>query len=243
VQSLLSGQRVVVEFAKKKIHARVIGQAGISERGHSYGVVFEKNDPFFWGVSFPRQIHGHELMLECCRCRQSLSTRLNEIEAIVLRTNARLQLSCPTCKVEQPWKLADHSVLLEGLETTDPSLPDSRDADVEANLGLVPIASIVDTELFRPARQERRRHKRLPLSKAKACIEKPGDEPEIADVVDVSRTGACLRTTKIYPVGCWIRVSCPYMIGGSNIFQSARVVRVKEVSGLHEYGIEYVRLT
>ncbi len=86
----------------------------------------------------------------------------------------------------------------------------------------------------------RRRGKRINLSKAKACIQRPGHEQEIADVVNVSVSGALLICSAVFSVGEWVRVAVPYTIGGSNIFQPARIVRIDRSDTVLGYGIEYV---
>ena len=242
-------QEILINFANKEILGRVVGQTGLTERGHSYGIAFLQEDQRFWGVSFPKGVStGHGLFLECCRCGKSLSSSINEIEALVLRANRLILMPCSACKDAGPWKIAEKPVILDeeiqieryGAAQT-PWSGDRQSTEQEPDL--VPVASMHESDLFRPApRGERRRHKRLNLSKAKACIEKPGNEPDIVDVVNVSRGGACVRTASVYSMGSWIRVACPYTIGGSNIFQSARIVRITVGESSREYGIEYVRL-
>ncbi len=91
------------------------------------------------------------------------------------------------------------------------------------------------------ARAERRRSRRITMRKAKACVEIPERESEIVELVDISRDGICFRSHCIYPVGVAIRVAAPYTEGSTNLFVSARIVRVQRDSWGGFYGVEYSR--
>jgi len=249
-RSLAIDQEVIITLANKQVLARVVGQTGISETNHCYGITFLREDKYFWGVSFPKGVSaGHGLFLECSRCGNSYAPSVNEIEALVFQANRLLALPCSVCNDTDDWKIAEKPTALPDSSQIERYAVDSNKPSCELTLALnkepnlVPIASMDHNELFRPvARGERRRHKRVNLSRAKACIEKPGSDPDVVDVDNVSLGGACVRSATYYPIGSWVRVACPYTIGGSNIFQSARIVRTGIVDGGHEYGLEYVQL-
>lgn len=245
------GQEVFVSFANKEVLARIVGQTGIGSGSHSYGICFLQEDKQFWGVSFPKleAVEHESLLLECNRCGQSLTAEINDIEVLVLLANRLLLMRCPVCNDTGQWRRAESSTGLE--QVPDIQRYSDRERNqlkrgvetFDQNPDLVSIASIHDAEMFRPApRPERRRHKRVSLPTAKACIERPDTEPDVAEVVNISKSGACIRSTIFYPIGSWIRIACPYTIGGSNIFQSGRVVRIATFGELREYGVEYVRL-
>lgn len=248
--SLSWGQELRLSFANKEILARTVGQTGVGDRSHSYGVCFLQEDKHFWGVSFPRMAGHREvtLALECCRCGFSRSSAVNDIEKLVLQTNRHLVQSCPVCNDSGYWKVSEAtSDMTPGSEIQHvgeriwSKAGESPRPAVDPNL--VSVGSMQDADFLRPApRAERRRHKRVNLPTAKACIERPGSNPDVTDVVNVSRSGACVRSSTFYPMGSWIRIACPYTIGGSNIFQSGRIVRISTFGNVREYGIEYVRL-
>ena len=243
---LVPQQEVLVRSANGEILGLVVGQTGVTEHSHFYGVSFLQQDYLFWGVSFPREATEQSPLLQCSRCGQQLSSSINEIQALVLRANRQVLLPCPVCNRPEFWSPAEATTLHEEVHIERFYLDDqvvAATTSVECDPNLVPIASLQDADLFRPSpRAERRRHKRVSLPKAKACIELPGTERDIIDIIDVSRGGACVRSANSYPIGSWIRIACPYTIGGSNIFQSARIVRVTVGDSIREYGIEYVRL-
>ena len=241
-------REVVIAFGGKRMLAKVVGETGVNEHGYCHAIAFAGCDLRFWGVAFPvKKTEEQSLALECCECSTRLDSSLNEIEAFVLRANNRLHLPCRSCGHQALWKHAD---TVDAIDDTIIERMDSRPfaqapggVALSADPDLVPLASMSDVELFRPPqRGERRRYKRFNLPKAKACIEQPESDRVVADVVDVSKGGACIRTQAVYSLGAWIRISVPYTIGGHNIFQSARVVRSIMSDFEHEYGIEYVTL-
>jgi endogenous inhibitor of DNA gyrase (YacG/DUF329 family) len=240
-------EQVSLRFGERRIVARIVGQTGVSEHGYCYAVTFGEANPRFWGVAFPTHALQDETMnLQCGECRNQVEGSINEIESLVLQVNRQLQLPCASCGIESKWTEAPGNYS-QANTATEPfsheSAAASLDHPVETEPDLVPLASMCDQELFRlPQKIERRRHKRLNLSKAKACIEQPLHGKVIAEVVNVSKSGACIRTEANYDLGSWVRIAVPYTIGGHNIFQSGRVTRVSSAGSRHEYGIEYVRL-
>ena len=85
-----------------------------------------------------------------------------------------------------------------------------------------------------------RKHPRIALPSARACVKHPDADEEIVELVNVSRGGASFRSNRVYPLGCWIRIAAPCTIGTDNIFALGRVVRVTNAEHGREYGVEYV---
>ena len=108
---------------------------------------------------------------------------------------------------------------------------------------------VTDGEQFVPVSQpkpaergaERRRSPRVTMRQAKACIENPGKQSEIVELINVSRGGICFRSHHVYPLHCAIRVSAPYTEGSTNLFVAGRIVRVHRDSWGGVYGVEYIR--
>lgn len=106
---------------------------------------------------------------------------------------------------------------------------------------LVPLAGAIETFL-RPARgSNQRKHARISISRAKACVKCPNAGEEFVELLDLSRGGAAFRSDKVYSLGCWIRIAAPCTVGASNIFVVARVVRAIKAERGREYGVEYVQ--
>jgi PilZ domain len=246
-RGLCPHQEVLVRFGSKETLARVVGQTGVTERTHSYGIAFVQPDEWFWGVSFAHAAkHRRAMSLKCSSCTRVFSYRVNEIEALVLHANGLLLSHCSGCNKAALCMVAAQPVVEAPEIEHDPSegqittMGNSAESAPDPNV--LPLASLIDRELYRPTgRSERRRSKRLNLNKARACIERPGSKPDIANVVNISRGGACVRSASVYALGDWIRIACPYTIGGSNIFQQGRIVRVTTEKLYREYGVEYVK--
>jgi len=247
--SLQPNQEISLRFGNKQTLARVVGQTGVGEFSHYYGLVFLQEDPRFWGVSFPSSNSSYRpLVMQCSRCTSKLSCQMNEVEVLVLRANGKVKLPCTQCdekKLLAKTKSLPSSEALDDndiieFEQSGGSAEDAELTFIEPDL--VPVGGFHDNDFYRPTeRQERRKNKRINLPNAKACIERPGAERDIVDVVNVSVSGALLISQVKYSLGDWIRIAIPYTIGGSNIFQSARIVRISHKNPYFAYGVEYVR--
>jgi hypothetical protein len=248
-RSLEPNQEFSLRFGNKQTLARVVGQTGVGEFSHYYGLVFLQDDPRFWGVSFPPSNSSHRpLLMQCSRCSSKLTCQMNEVEVLVLRANGEVKLPCTQCdekkllaktKSVPSSEASDDNDLIEFEQSGRPA----EDAELKfIEPDLVSISGFHEADLYRATqRQERRKNKRINLPNAKACIERPGMERDIVEVVNVSVSGALLISKVRYSLGDWIRIAIPYTIGGSNIFQSARIVRICDSDQHFAYGVEYVR--
>lgn len=108
---------------------------------------------------------------------------------------------------------------------------------------LVPLADVIESETFDTrSRENERRHTRMTIPRAKACVRLPEKGEEFVDLVDLSKGGASFRSQRVYPLGTWIRIAAPCTVGSANIFVLARVVRARRAHVGREYGVEYVNL-
>ena len=105
---------------------------------------------------------------------------------------------------------------------------------------VVSLASPIDTPAPSASRTNERKHSRVSMVRARACVQRPDGDEEIVELVNVSRGGASFRTVKVYPLGYWIRVAAPCTVGAQNIFAVGRVVRVSRTDEGREYGVQYV---
>ena len=105
---------------------------------------------------------------------------------------------------------------------------------------LVPLAGAIETFLPPVRAGNQRRHRRISMPRAKACVKCPNADEEFVELLDISRGGAAFRSDKVYSLGCWIRIAAPCTVGAGNIFVVARVVRAIKAERGREYGVEYV---
>ena len=109
---------------------------------------------------------------------------------------------------------------------------------------LVPLADVIHSEAFDvPSRENERRHRRMTIPRAKACVQLPGKGEEFVDLVDLSKSGASFRSQRVYPLGTWIRIAAPCTVDSANIFVLAKVVRARRSHVGREYGVEYVNVS
>jgi hypothetical protein len=91
-----------------------------------------------------------------------------------------------------------------------------------------------------PRTSERRRTPRITLRQAKACVVFPGTNPDIVELINISRGGLCFRSHRVYPVGGIICVAAPYTHGSTNVFVSGRIRRIVRDTWGGLYGVEYI---
>lgn len=206
---------------------RVVGKAGIAEGGYVYGTAFlEKEPQHFWGVVFP-SISDDEtpiVHLECPQCAQQEDVHLDIIEGMVYDANRALARWCEHCHLTTLWRLAE--------------VPENT----EILSDKVALADQISTLKRKPRTLNERRHPRIPLRNARACITRPGKEDDVVDVHDLSRGGVRFSSFTNYQVGTWVRVAVPFTEGATNIFVEGRIVRThaRPCSGLPgEFAIQF----
>lgn len=143
--------------------------------------------------------------IQCPRCGQSESARLPAGTMEEIECGGKTQLYCSTCK----------------------SLVDFRRVPaVDPQSGAEPDLLVTAQEIFpvcpESRAEARRRRFRICPKNMKACIRLKGAS-NIADVMDYSRTGVRVMTTVLYQLGAIVEVAVDYTVGGTNIFQPARI--------------------
>jgi len=90
--------------------------------------------------------------------------------------------------------------------------------------------------------KNRRRFTRTNLRK-QGCVRQPGSDPDVVQVLDMSRGGVRFESKRIYRRFSWVEIAVPYIGGGcAEVFVPGRIARIIErKDGKQEYGIEYVR--
>ena len=219
---------------KLEAEARVVGQIGLKDEMHIYGVELLNKAVELWGVQFPDVWEAltseGRLCIQCVSCKLREVACLNEIDIEVFETNRNLWRYCSKCKEWTMWKEATGEVP----ETPPPSAvaPVARPPDPAATPS-GPTCPPVN----------RRRYNRTKVHMT-ACIHQPSSTPDIVSVVDVSRGGICFKSKIGYEKGAWVEVAVPYSgTETADIFIRGRIVRVKQtdIPEQKEYGVEYMR--
>jgi hypothetical protein len=228
-RTLLPGQKITIRRGERTATAKIVGQVGIESGGHVYGICLLEPGRTFWGIAFPSPGDDAQaaarMVLRCADCSTREVRHLNEVELLVVESNRQLVSECKACARNTTWTAVDAD--LSGVV-----------ADAEASV--VPAVATQQAPVHDG--KDRRRHVRVKMRAAKACIMQPNLPDDIVDVLDVSRGGLRFTSLHEYQRGTWVQVAVPYTPGGANIFVSARIVRVQGVKGdnqRREYGLQY----
>lgn len=197
---------------------RVVGQMGIRDDGHLYGVTLLDREVNFWGIYFPPAHDLHDsvarTMLECRSCQRREVIALDDIEFQVFEANRHLSRACPHCATSTFWYPVPEA--------------ESRAAGAKVAVSAKP-------------GRDKRQHLRARMA-VSACVQQPGQSPDMVQVIDISRGGICFRSRNRYKAQTWVQVAAPYTKGAANIFVPGKIVRVRPLNDhLSEYGVQYVK--
>jgi hypothetical protein len=205
----------------QEVSAVVVGQVGLRQQAHLYGIKFLQQKERFWGISFPPVSDDTDfvgkVLLECSQCAQREVAPLNEIELEVFEMNDRVSRNCSECHHWTVWKRAE-------FENAEPASEPAAEGDA-------PKLAV-----------NRRKNPRVKVS-MKGCVLHNHDTEIPVNVLDMSRGGIRFISEHDHKVGDWLQVAVPYIRGSANIFESGRIVRRKpatEGKGF-EYGLKYVK--
>jgi len=220
--------------------ARVVGQLGIQLDSHIYGVALLDPTVEMWGVRFPKPSEADKALgrvcLQCISCSSREVVYLSEVEMDVFEANHNLSRSCNQCRDWTLWKEVPqdfeepHPPPAVSPVASPPSSPEAEGAPAPE----APPAPAT------PA--NRRRFTRTNMRKT-GCVRQPGSDPDVVQVLDMSRGGIRFESKRIYRKFSWVEIAVPYIGGGAaEVFVPGRIARVLEAKeGKHQYGIEYVR--
>jgi hypothetical protein len=222
---------------QKEAEARVVGQLGIQLDSHIYGVALLDPTVEMWGVRFPKPSEADKALgrvcLQCITCGTREVVYLSEVEMDVFDVNHNLGRSCNQCRDWTLWK----EVPQDFEEPPPPPQPEAQgqppSPETEAALAPPPAPA---------APKNKRRFTRTDMRKT-GCVRLPGSDPDVVNVLDMSRGGIRFESKRIYRKFSWVEIAVPYIGGGAaEVFVPGRIARVIErKDGKREYGIEYVR--
>ncbi|MDP9263717.1 MAG: PilZ domain-containing protein [Acidobacteriota bacterium] len=220
--------------------ARVVGQLGIQLDSHIYGVALLDPTVEMWGVRFPKPSEADKTLgrvcLQCISCSAREVVYLTEVEMDVFEANHNLTRSCNQCRDWTLWKDVP-----QDFEAPPPPPPESAVASLPSSpeAGAEPAPQAPPAP---PAAANRRRFTRTNLRKT-GCVRQPGSDPDVVQVLDMSRGGIRFESKRMYRKFSWVEIAVPYIGGGAaEVFVPGRIARVLEAKeGRHQYGIEYVR--
>ncbi len=220
---------------QKEAEARVVGQLGIQLDCHIYGVAVLDPSVELWGVRFPELPPEDKALgrvcLQCISCQTREVCYLSEVELEVFEVNHNLGRNCSQCREWTLWKEVPQDFVEPGVAPAAP-IPTP---EAEPKAAAAPAAPSAEPK-------NRRRFTRTNLRKT-GCVRQPGSDPDVVQVLDMSRGGVRFESKRIYRKFSWVEIAVPYIGGGAaEVFVPGRIARVVErPDGKREYGVEYVR--
>lgn len=210
--SLPAGSHITLHNGERQAKARVVGVVRTAAEGCAYGVQFlDTPGSSFWDIHISNTSIEPAVgrsVLECSRCRNSRVVELSEIDIMVLERIAVLGHHCDACQAETLWE------------------PPKMLADALLVTGSAAYTMPTRAQMVRERTHEDRKHRRIVLRRAKACIKVVGSADDEVDVVDFSRGGLRFMSKVDYQPGTRVDVAVPYIQGGANIFVPATIIRV-----------------
>lgn len=225
---------------QKEAEARVVGQLGIQLDCHIYGVALLDPSVEMWGVRFPAPSEAEKALgrvcLGCINCNTREVVYLSEVEMDVFDANHNLGRSCNQCRDWTLWKEVP-----QDFEEPAPPAPTAEPASASQETSQ-PVPAEAEAAAAPAAAKNRRRYARTNMRKI-GCVRQPGSDPDIVQVLDMSRGGIRFESKRVYRKFSWVEIAVPYIGGGAaEVFVPGRIARVLEApEGKHHYGVEYVR--
>ena len=221
---------------QKEAEVRVVGQLGIQLDCHIYGVAMLDPTVELWGVRFPELPPADKALgrvcLQCISCQTREVVYLTEVELEVFEVNHSLGRNCSQCREWTLWKEVPQDYVEPAPAPAATPAPPPEAAPAPAAPATAPPAEL----------KNRRRFIRTAIRKT-GCVRQPGSDPDVVQVLDMSRGGIRFESSRVYRKFSWVELAVPYIGGGAaEVFVPGRIVRIVERNdGKREYGIEYVR--
>jgi hypothetical protein len=89
---------------------------------------------------------------------------------------------------------------------------------------------------------DERRYPRITCRNVRACINTEANAGVIVDLINISRGGVCFSSYAEFHPGTPVSIATHYIVGGQNIFQNGRIVRMQRspsATAPGEYAIEF----
>ena len=248
--ALYAEQELIVRRldTNKEAEVRVVGQLGVHEKIHTYGVAFLNPEVDLWEIKFPGMTESEKaasrVMLQCCGCKTRELVEQIDLESDVYRVNEGIVRSCKKCGASTYWRQA----IEDGEAETGPSEPPSTLAYAETAEpveALTATVTVAEPAVVAPAAvkaENRRKHVRT-RANFKACIRTYSFGEEIVTCEDISRGGLSFKSKKEYASNSDIEVAAPYSPGAQSIFVRGQIVYVVELKQERRFrcGVRYTK--
>jgi hypothetical protein len=230
----------------KEAEVRVVGQLGVRDKLHTYGVAFLNPEMDLWGIKFPGMTESEKaasrVMLQCCGCKSRELVEQIDLESDVYRVNEGIVRSCKKCGASTYWRQA--------IEDGDGETSISEPSTLAYAETAEPVEALTAMTMTEPApsapaavkTENRRKHVRT-RANFKACIRTYSFGEEIVTCEDISRGGLSFKSKKEYATNSDVEVAAPYSAGAQSIFVRAQIVYVVELKQERRFrcGVRYAK--
>jgi hypothetical protein len=118
-------------LSRAETRVRVVGQVGIRDHGHVYGVAFLDPETNFWGIYFPPVAAASDsvarVFLHCCDCQRQEVVTLDPMEFSVFEANREITHYCLQCQIGTRWRTVHSAPGKDAAHSTQkPRMPRTR---------------------------------------------------------------------------------------------------------------------
>jgi PilZ domain len=167
-----------------------------------------------WGIEFTQPADGIQpkVLIECAACKKATQSPLSSIEYDVLLATGLISRHCDRCNETTRWRPSEQPVSPGMIE------PDTQRAPFT----------------------ERRRARRLRLV-MRLRVRTIWGVTDVAQTRDVSKTGLCFLSTKIFNPNDEIYITLPFADNQSPVETKGRIVWSSLASSGRYYGVAYLK--
>jgi hypothetical protein len=218
MHSLLTDDVVLIMNKDNSIEEefRVVGafQQVIGER-REWGLEALNPESNIWGVEFSHPAEGIQpkALIECGACKKAVQSPMASIEYDVLLATGLISRHCDRCKETTRWRPSDQVVLPQMVEA--------------GRKGARPSA-------------EQRKARRLKLV-MRIRVRNSWGVTDVAQTRDVSKSGLCFLSTKIFSVGDEVSIVLPFAFNQVPVETRGRIVWSALSATGRYYGVAYVK--
>ncbi len=178
-----------------------------------WGVESQDPQTKIWGIEFspPSEELHAKALIECGGCKRVVQSPLSSIEYDILLAVGMISRHCTRCNETTRWRPGESTTLPE----------------------------FIETEVASP-KGERRKEKRLRLV-MRTRVRSSWGLIDIAQTRDVSKSGLCFFSTKVFNVRDEVYIILPFAANSVPVETKGEIVSSTVATGGRYYGVKYLR--
>jgi PilZ domain len=243
-RTLVAEQELTLRSRETEMEAeiRVVGEIGMEDGEHRYGVAFVDRVLDFWGIRFPMPASREEaatISLSCNGCGNFATLEYGEFEEDICAIHGGLVRYCTQCGLSTMWRIR-REVSLPKIAARVAKVGTTKSSAGVALLEEKKIAAITTKQESGAERRQRVRAK----VNFFACVRTEAYGDDVVKCLDMSRGGLSFKTSKVYGRGDLVRIAVPFSPEDREapaIFVAGQIVNARE-TGADGYrcGVAYL---